>query len=101
MVKLGLYLLLERRHINNVTLVFSCMLACHVARTHVGVNTDDGVACFDNRLWSDAVLLIILELHGASALSLIDSALHRVGDFVGIHDYLTIEITSGATCCLG
>ena len=77
------------------------MLAGLFVRIHVGVYSNDGISCLDNRLWCDAVLLVVLELHGAAALGLVDGALHRIGDFVGIHNHLSVKVSCRATCRLG
>ena len=61
----------------------------------IKVKADDFVASLDYGLRSDAMFFIVCELQCASAACLVDGLLHRVGDFVGIHDDRAVEVT----CC--
>ena len=47
------------------------------------------------------MLLVVLELQGASALGLVDGELHRLGDAVGIHDDLAVEVAGSTAGGLG
>ena len=43
------------------------------------------------------VVLVVFELDASSASRLVDGFLHAVGDGVGIHDHLAVDITGGTT----
>ena len=43
----------------------------------------------------DTVLLVLLCLSSAAAVGLIDRLLHRLGDVVGIHDDLPVDVSGG------
>ena len=77
------------------------MMASLITWAHIGVNTDDSVSCLDNGLWRYAVLFVVLELHGAATFGFVNGALHRVGDFIGIHNHFTIKVAGSAACRLG
>ena len=47
------------------------------------------------------MLFVVGQLNRAAAFGLVDGLLHGVGDFVGIHYHLTVEVTCGAADGLG
>lgn len=44
---------------------------------------------------NDAVFLVVFQLLGAAAIRLINSALHRIGDAVGVHDDAFVDVRRG------
>jgi 4-carboxymuconolactone decarboxylase len=64
---------------------------------HVVVDVPDR---FANALWRDAVLLVVCELNAPAPVGFVDGASHRVGDDVGIHDYVAVHVAGGAAGCL-
>ena len=52
-------------------------------------------------LGSDMMLLVISQLFDSPSVGLVNGLLHTLGDSVGIHDYFSVDISSGASCGLG
>ena len=59
--------------------------------------SDDGIASFDDGLGCNAVLGVVSQLDFATTVSLVDGALHRLGDMVGVHDDTPVEVACGAS----
>ena len=48
------------------------------------------------RLWIDPVFLVVRHLDIATTICLVDGDLHGISDLVGVHDDLTVDVTSSA-----
>src|SRR5215213_5231942 len=54
----------------------------------------------DDRLRRDAVLLVVAELDVAATVRLVDGALDRLRQLVGVHDNLAVHVSRGTPDCL-
>ena len=61
----------------------------------------NGDAVLDDLLRCDTVFLVVIHLFFASSIGLFDGEAHAFGDFIGIENYLTMDITGGAASGLG
>ena len=61
-----------------------------------GLGLDARADALADRLGRDAVLAVVLLLHRAAAVGLVDRPLHRVGHLVGVEDHLGVDVAGRA-----